>query len=139
MTELQINTLIITALATALLVWVILGPITQTVEKQKPVLIETHKARITACKLEGMYGSYMDNDNDRHPDDCDVCLGASDEADDDKDGVPNGCDKEPNKPANKKIEAKLACAGKGIWDSNLRSCVLGEYYKKEPKLYSAMA
>lgn len=133
------NMLIGAIIAVAILAVVLSGQIPKIGEKQRIVMIETQKARISSCQLEGMYGNYKDTDNDRYPDDCDVCLGAKDSIDTDKDGIPDGCDKEPNKPANKKIEAKLACAGKGEWDPNLRSCILSEYYQREPRLGSAGA
>ena len=73
--------------------------------------------------------SFSDTDDDGHPNTCDICLGVNpranmvngqNDADDDFDGMPDDCDKEP---ANSN---EFACSHYRVWDKQnnkwLKAC-----------------
>ena len=56
------------------------------------------KSRDGTCKYKTQTSEVKlpDTDNDERADVCDICLGADNKQDRDADGLPDGCDKEPD-------------------------------------------
>jgi hypothetical protein len=66
-----------------------------------------------------------DVDKDGYPDNiqrmgiwCDSCLGGDDNVDDDGDGIPDKCDKNPNTPRDGKTSIDKECT----WDATSKRC-----------------
>ena len=104
------------------------------------------QAQTQSCKAQAaMSPTFFDNDysnnqGDRVPDSCEICLGGDNNRDSDNDGMPDACDNDPLNPPAKGMTMQKICKertisnhnGAGTWDANKLQCRLTTYGVRKP-------
>ncbi len=91
------------------------------------------KADARSCQAQGALAEVMfDRDfgaiGDKFPDNCDFCLGGDDGQDQDDDGIPDACDKEPCQASERGKKMSELCKG---FDPAKNQCRLDCYRKPD--------